>query len=285
MAKPIIVSFGGVQSNFDHEKLDRAKLYGRRQRQVLDPEGQRCEKAELTRDGTLLVRSGMTAQGYFDEAGTWIPNGKLVGLDADGSVMAWGREAPGRRVEVGVAQPVRKLGILGAGFMGAGIAGVATAYYALRDMSSRHGFRICATIREAMTLGTDKLAVDAVLIIGEHGDYPKNDLGQVLYPRYEFFKQCVDVFEKDGRVVPIYNDKHLSYSFEKEGRTAALRQKWRDRLLEATKEEVVDLLKKEIQPRLKEAPFIAFAGKELFEKENRLLKEEGEEPLPLYPLS
>ena len=54
-----------------------------------------------------------------------------------------------------------------------------------------------------------------VLIIGEHGDYPRNEKGQILYPRYEFFKQCVDVFEKDGRAVPVYNDKHLSYSFEK----------------------------------------------------------------------
>jgi hypothetical protein len=54
-----------------------------------------------------------------------------------------------------------------------------------------------------------------VLIIAEHGEYPKNDLGQVLYPRHEFFKQCVDVFAKDGRSVPVYNDKHLSYSFEK----------------------------------------------------------------------
>ena len=53
------------------------------------------------------------------------------------------------------------------------------------------------------------------LIIAEHGDYPRNEKGQILYPRYEFFKQCVDVFEKDGRAVPVYNDKHLSWSFEK----------------------------------------------------------------------
>ena len=77
------------------------------------------------------------------------------------------------------------------------------------------GFQVYPTIAEALRCGTDKLAVDAVMIIGEHGDYPKNDKGQVLYPRYEFFKQCVDVFEKDGRAVPVYNDKHLSYSFEK----------------------------------------------------------------------
>jgi len=77
------------------------------------------------------------------------------------------------------------------------------------------GFQVYPTIAETLRCGTDKLAVDAVLIIGEHGNYPKNDKGQVLYPRYEFFKQCVEVFEKDGRSVPVYNDKHLSYSFEK----------------------------------------------------------------------
>ncbi len=85
MAKPIIVSLGGVESRFDHEKLDRTKLYGKRERQVLDPTGQRCESARLSRDGTLLVRSGMTAQGYFDEDGQWIPNNKLVGLDPAGN--------------------------------------------------------------------------------------------------------------------------------------------------------------------------------------------------------
>lgn len=77
------------------------------------------------------------------------------------------------------------------------------------------GFKVYPTIAETLRCGGDKLAVDAVLIIGEHGNYPKNEQGQILYPRYEFFKQCVDVFEKDGRTVPVYNDKHLSYSFEK----------------------------------------------------------------------
>jgi hypothetical protein len=77
------------------------------------------------------------------------------------------------------------------------------------------GFVVYPTIAEALRCGTDKLAVDAVMIIGEHGNYPRNEKGQILYPRYEFFRQCVDVFEKDGRAVPVFNDKHLSYSFEK----------------------------------------------------------------------
>ncbi|MCA9660531.1 MAG: hypothetical protein KC486_19475 [Myxococcales bacterium] len=88
MAKPIIVNWKGVQSSFKITKLDRAKLYGKRQRQVLDPGGDRCERAELTRDGALLIRTGMTAQGYFDEGGTWVPNGDLVGLDKQGEPVA-----------------------------------------------------------------------------------------------------------------------------------------------------------------------------------------------------
>jgi hypothetical protein len=83
------------------------------------------------------------------------------------------------------------------------------------ERAKEFGFQVFPTIAEALRVGGDKLAVDAVLIIGEHGDYPTNDKGQKLYPRHEFFKQCVEVFEKDGVAVPIFNDKHLSYSFEK----------------------------------------------------------------------
>lgn len=77
------------------------------------------------------------------------------------------------------------------------------------------GFQVYPTIVETLRCGGKKLAVDAVLIIAEHGDYPTNNIGQKLYPRYEFFEQCVKVFEQDGRAVPVYNDKHLSYSFQK----------------------------------------------------------------------
>jgi hypothetical protein len=75
-------------------------------------------------------------------------------------------------------------------------------------------FQVYPTVADTLRCGGSKLAVDAVLVIGEHGDYKRNEKGQVLYPRYEFVKQCVDVFEKDGVAVPLYNDKHLSYSFE-----------------------------------------------------------------------
>src|SRR5262249_51362179 len=68
-------------------------------------------------------------------------------------------------------------------------------------------------IAQALRCGGSKLSVDAVLIIGEHGQYPRNEKGQILYPRYQFFREVAQVFEKDGRSVPVFNDKHLSYSF------------------------------------------------------------------------
>jgi hypothetical protein len=89
------------------------------------------------------------------------------------------------------------------------------------ERAREFGFKIYPTIAEALRSGGDKLVVDGVLVIGEHGDYPTNEKGQILYPRYEFFEQIVAVFEKDGRSVPVFNDKHLSYSFDKASRMVA----------------------------------------------------------------
>ena len=76
------------------------------------------------------------------------------------------------------------------------------------------GFQVYPTIAGALRCGGDKLAVDAVLVIGEHGDYPTNKIGQKQYPRYEFFKQSTEVFAKNGRVVPVFSDKHLSWRWD-----------------------------------------------------------------------
>src|SRR5207245_2741592 len=73
-----------------------------------------------------------------------------------------------------------------------------------RDLGKEHDFRVSESIHDALTLGTGKLAVDAVLLIGEHGDYPYNKKAQKLYPRHEFFKQIAAVFEKFGKAVPVF---------------------------------------------------------------------------------
>jgi len=84
MAKQIVVQHEGKTSSFRFSKLDRAKLYGKRRRLHLDPNEKPCTRAQLTRDGSLLVRSGMLAQGYFNFIGEWAPQKTLVGIDGAG---------------------------------------------------------------------------------------------------------------------------------------------------------------------------------------------------------
>ncbi len=83
-----------------------------------------------------------------------------------------------------------------------------------REVSQRLQIPLYKTIDEAMCCGTDRLAVDGVLLIGEHGDYPINDLRQKMYPRKEFFDQIVAPMRRAGRGVPVFNDKHLSYRWD-----------------------------------------------------------------------
>ncbi len=83
-----------------------------------------------------------------------------------------------------------------------------------RSRADEFGFKIYPTIAETLRCGGDRLAVDAVLIIGEHGTYPKSEFEQTKYPRYEFFKQVTDVYRKDGKSLPVFNDKHLSWKWE-----------------------------------------------------------------------
>ncbi|MCX6624223.1 MAG: hypothetical protein NTY38_24805, partial [Acidobacteria bacterium] len=59
-----------------------------------------------------------------------------------------------------------------------------------------------------------KLAVDGVVVVGEHGTYKRNEKGQTQYPRYEFFQQIIKVYKDSGRSVPMFNDKHLSWNWE-----------------------------------------------------------------------
>ncbi|MBA61112.1 MAG: hypothetical protein CMJ76_01990 [Planctomycetaceae bacterium] len=86
------------------------------------------------------------------------------------------------------------------------------------DLSKRRakefGFTVYPTIAEALRNGTDNLDVDCVLLIGEHGDYEVNEIGQKLYPRYRLFNGITEVFREEGKSVPIFNDKHLSWNFK-----------------------------------------------------------------------
>jgi hypothetical protein len=83
-----------------------------------------------------------------------------------------------------------------------------------RDLAKKHHFTIYETIEEALTLGGKELAVEGVLCVGEHGKYPTNAKGQILYPRRRFFEEVTKTFAKCKKSVPVFNDKHLAASWE-----------------------------------------------------------------------
>lgn len=95
-----------------------------------------------------------------------------------------------------------------------------------RERAARHpGMKLYPTVADALTRGGDKLAVDGVVLVGEHGDYPRNEMGQTEYPRYQFFEQIVKVFRASGRTAPVFCDKHLSWNFD-----------WAKRMYDASRE-------------------------------------------------
>ena len=79
-----------------------------------------------------------------------------------------------------------------------------------RALAAKYKFPIYDTVEGALTLGTGKLAVDGVLLIAEHGDYPLSNTGQILYPKPRLFGEIVKVFRHSERVVPVFFDKHLA---------------------------------------------------------------------------
>ena len=85
MAKTINLTYGAETAIFAYKPIDRAVLYGKRRRVAFDLNGKECAKASLLADGSLLIRSGMTAQGYFTEDETWVPQSELEAINLDGT--------------------------------------------------------------------------------------------------------------------------------------------------------------------------------------------------------
>ena len=176
----------------------------------------------------------------YPYAGTWhMPNVQVVSLYVDSLApkfagpIAWGRRLEAARhpqgkrssgqgpatqpIELGpphppIAQSVRRRpGALGLGIQLPEKFGPMTDLSGVR--SREFGFRLCRNIPEALRAGGERLAVDAVIVVAEQGDYPTNSKGQALLPSYDFFQQCVQVFEEERRGVPYFNYKQLSFSF------------------------------------------------------------------------
>ena len=85
MAKTIDISFNGEAVSFTYKPVDRKALYGYKKRVAFDITGAECVRASLLRDGSLLLRSGMSSQGYFKDDGSWVPSAELEAINSDGS--------------------------------------------------------------------------------------------------------------------------------------------------------------------------------------------------------
>jgi hypothetical protein len=79
-----------------------------------------------------------------------------------------------------------------------------------RKWAKKFNVPIFKTVEETLTLGTGKLVVDGVMLVAEHGKYPKNATGNTIYPKRRLFDAVQKVFRKTGQVVPVFVDKHLA---------------------------------------------------------------------------
>lgn len=83
-----------------------------------------------------------------------------------------------------------------------------------RGQAEKYNVPIYDTVAEALRCGGGELAVEGILIIGEHGDYSLNEFGQKLYPRRRLFEACYDVMKASDTFVPVFSDKHFAVELE-----------------------------------------------------------------------
>ena len=111
MAKTINISYKGETAVFGYKPIDRGVLYGKRRRVPFDGEGNECVKASLLEDGSLLIKSGMTAQGYFTPDKVWVPQGDLEAINPDGSTPELFPATVGEEVVATELSPIDALNI------------------------------------------------------------------------------------------------------------------------------------------------------------------------------
>ena len=88
-------------------------------------------------------------------------------------------------------------------------------------MARKYGVKLVDSIQAALCYDAatgevgSELAVDGILAIGEHGDYPVNAKGQRLYPRRHFWEQITGVLATSERrsQIPIFSECPLALPF------------------------------------------------------------------------
>jgi len=84
MAKSLAFRFEDSLLPFDYTKVDRSKLYGFKEVEVMDEDNQLCELATLAGDGKTIVGRGGTAVGYLTVDGLWSDRSELMPVNLEG---------------------------------------------------------------------------------------------------------------------------------------------------------------------------------------------------------
>ena len=85
MPRTLSFKFEEREIDFAMHKVDRSRLYGFKELEVLDDDGEPCELHTLAEDGKTLIGKGGTGIGYVDADGNWIEKAQLTAVDLDGS--------------------------------------------------------------------------------------------------------------------------------------------------------------------------------------------------------
>jgi hypothetical protein len=85
VAKPLVFQFDGGEISFTLTKIDRSKLYGYKEVEVLDDQDRKCELATLADDGRTVVGRGGTGIGYVSADGNWCDKSQLRPVDLEGA--------------------------------------------------------------------------------------------------------------------------------------------------------------------------------------------------------
>lgn len=85
MAKALVFRHGSTDLSFNLEKVDRKKLYGQLDTEVLDAQGCPCQLAILAGDGKTLVGRGGSALLMLDPDGGHCDRAALKPVDHDGT--------------------------------------------------------------------------------------------------------------------------------------------------------------------------------------------------------
>jgi hypothetical protein len=85
MAKPLVLTFGGLAIPFALNKVERSDLYGFVEVETLDEQGRKCTLATLADDGRSIIPSGGTAIITLSADGNWIEKKLLTPTDNQGA--------------------------------------------------------------------------------------------------------------------------------------------------------------------------------------------------------